>query len=377
MTNMIGAYGDWMASQMVSDPPELSLRRRGWADLDAWRARARQAVIERLLCPGLPEQVTVQVLAQHEQDGLLIEELAWQLPYGPATHALRLRPLEQVGPLPGVLALHCHGGVKYFGYEKIARCGPMHPLMAAHQEQYYSGRAWANELARRGYVVLAPDAFPFASRRVRLTDVPQPLRQGGVDPERDDHEGILRYNEWAAMHESVMAKSLFCAGTTWPGVFLGEDRAALSVLAETPGVDAERLGCCGLSGGGMRTDYLAGLDDRIHCAVSVGLMTTWRDYCLHKSMNHTWMIYIPGVPPLLDFPEILGLRVPLPTLVLNNEQDELFTLPEMRRADAMLGEVYALAGAPEAYRGSFYPGPHKFDAAMQDEAFDWFDRWLS
>ena len=126
----------------------------------------------------------------------------------------------------------------------------------------------------------------------------------------------------------------------------------------------------------MRTDYLAGTDRRITCAVSVGLMSTWRDFCLNKSANHTWMTYIPGIPPLLDFPEILGLRVPQPTLVLFDEQDELFTLPEMHRADDILAEVYARAGAPQAYRGSFHPGPHKFDAAMQEEAFDWFDRWL-
>jgi len=34
------------------------------------------------------------------------------------------------------------------------------------------------------------------------------------------------------------------------------------------------------------------------------------------------------------------------------------------------------AGAAERYRSRFYPGPHKFDRAMQAEAFEWFDRWL-
>ena len=73
---------------------------------------------------------------------------------------------------------------------------------------------------------------------------------------------------------------------------------------------------------------------------------------------------------------ILGLRVPLPTLVLNDADDFLYTLPEMERADRMLAEVYIKAGAEDRYHCSFYPGPHKFDQPMQDEAFDWFDRWL-
>ena len=34
----------------------------------------------------------------------------------------------------------------------------------------------------------------------------------------------------------------------------------------------------GLSGGGLRTVYLAGTDDRIACACCVGMMTTWLDY---------------------------------------------------------------------------------------------------
>jgi dienelactone hydrolase len=377
MLSMIGAFGGWAGSQLVAEPPLLSLRRGDWPNLETWRAQALAALHERLACPALPKQVDVVVHAEHHEDGLLIEELSWQLPYGPATRAVRLRPEGQTGPLPGILGLHCHGGVKYFGHEKITRYGQQHPLMLAHQQQYYSGRAWANEVAKRGYVVLVSDAFPFASRRVRLADVSPELRRGVVDPEWDDSEGIIRYNEWAGVHESVMAKSLFSAGTTWPGVFLAEDRVALDVLAASSGVDASRLGCAGLSGGGMRTNYLAGTDSRIRCAVSVGLMTTWRDYALHKSNNHTWMTYIPNIPQLLDFPEILGLRAPLPTLVLLDEQDDLFTLPEMQRADRILTEVFARAGAPEAYRGSFYPGPHKFDAAMQQEAFDWFDRWLN
>ena len=133
-----------------------------------------------------------------------------------------------------------------------------------------------------------------------------------------------------------MAKSLFCAGTTWPGVFTAEDQRALDYLCSRDDVDPARVGCAGLSGGGLRTVYLAGLDDRIRCACCVGMMTTWRDYLLNKCYTHTWMIYIPGLPLDLDYPEILGLRVPLPTLVLNDNEDQLFTLAEMHRADRIL-----------------------------------------
>ena len=122
--------------------------------------------------------------------------------------------------------------------------------------------------------------------------------------------------------------------------------------------------------------FLAGVDSRVRCAACVGMMTTWRDYLLNKCHTHTWMIYVPLLAPDLDYPEILGLRVPLPTMVLNNLGDSLFTVSEMRRADAILREVYDKAGAGDQYHCSFYPGPHKFDLEMQAEAFAWFDRSL-
>ena len=48
--------------------------------------------------------------------------------------------------------------------------------------------AWANELARRGYVVLVHDTFTFGSRRMRLADVPGNIRNNMVEanPEADD-----------------------------------------------------------------------------------------------------------------------------------------------------------------------------------------------
>ena len=68
--------------------------------------------------------------------------------------------------------------------------------------------------------------------------------------------------------------------------------------------------------------------------------------------------------------------MPLPTLVLNDNDDELYTLPEMKEAEKILQEIYTKAAAGDRFKCSYYPGPHKFDAKMQVEAFDWFDRWL-
>jgi len=374
--NMLGAYGAW-AARLAPDPPSLSFRRPGWESVDAWKRQARQRYRAALIQPdsGPAPEATIQ---HHiEFDGLSIEHLNWQLPYGPPTEALVLKPSGATGKLPGVMGLHDHGGNKYFGLRKITRMSnDPHPAMVRHQDHYYGGVAWANELAKRGYVVLVHDAFTFASRRMRLSDLPAVIKGDLTEVNPESEEEIQRYNAFAANHEHIIAKSLFSAGTTWPGVFTGEDQRALDYLCSRPDVDTSRIGCCGLSGGGLRTVYLTGLDERIRCSCCVGMMTTWRDYLLNKSYTHTWMVYIPGLPNDLDYPEIYGLNLPNPLLVLNNHEDPLFTVPEMERADQILAEVSRKAGVPEHYRAKFYPGPHKFDRDMQAEAFRWFDRWL-
>lgn len=373
--SVLGAYGDWAAA-LAEDPPRLSLRRQETVDLAAWQRRARARVLELLGMPEVGAAPHAEVVARVAHDGLIIEDLRWQLPFGPPTRAYLLRPADASGPLPGVLALHDHGGDKFFGREKIVDPGTRHPLMVAHQEKLYDGRAWANELARRGYVVLVPDVMAFGSRRIRLADVPPRVRRGLPAREPETAEEIRAYNEWASWHEHMVARSLLAAGTTWPGVLLAELRGALEVLCRRPEVDARRVGCAGLSGGGWQTVLLAGMDDRIRCAVVTCMLTTWRDLARNRSYTHTWMLYIPLLARDLDYPELLGLRVPAPALVQCGRRDPLFTLPEMERAVQIMQEVYRRAGAPAHFQGLFYDEGHRFNRSMQEDAFAWLDRWL-
>lgn len=379
--SVIGGYGRWAVDRR-NEPAELSFRHQRWKDAGVWQRVARAKTEELVAEPDLGGRPRVKLIRQYQLHGLHIEEIQWQLPMGQPTKAILLKPRGAHEPLPAVLGLHDHGGNKYFGKRKITNASDtMHPDMVRHQLNYYEGLAWANEVAKRGYVVLVHDAFAFASRRIRFEDMAEiPWGESetrGMSDENPEESGnIQAYNKWASGHESVMAKSLFCAGTTWPGMFLAEDRRALDVLASREDVDAERIGCGGLSGGGLRTVYLGGLDARIKCAVCVGFMSTWSDFLLNKSYTHTWMTYTPLLSKYLDFPEILGLRVPLPTMTLNSTEDQLYTLPEMKKADQILKDVFTKAGAADKYHGGFYPGEHKFDKRMQKDAFDWFDRWL-
>ncbi|MCE5272111.1 hypothetical protein LLH00_12615, partial [bacterium] len=241
--SLIGAYGDWAASLLGEGPGTLSFRRPEFTDLKAWRERAHGRTLERMAVPEIGPAPEVKVNRKYTFDGLEIEELSWQLPYGRPSEAYLLKPAGATGKLPGILALHDHGGWKYFGKRKITKTSAeQHPMIVEHQKADYGGRAWANEVARRGYVVLVHDTFPFASRRVLLRDVPEVIRRGLTDDNPEEPKNVEAYNNWASDHESIMAKSLFCAGTTWPGVYFAEDRVALDILCARPEVDPERVG---------------------------------------------------------------------------------------------------------------------------------------
>ncbi|MEJ7682349.1 MAG: hypothetical protein WKG06_31765 [Segetibacter sp.] len=87
----------------------------------SWKKAAKQRLTERLAIPDIGGMPEVNVNKQYSYDGLHIEEISWQLPYGRPTEAILLKPLNAKRKLPGILAFHDHGGNKYFGCRKITK----------------------------------------------------------------------------------------------------------------------------------------------------------------------------------------------------------------------------------------------------------------
>ena len=354
----------------------------------AWRSRdlfplappgpaTRQAVRDALaFSPGPAEPRDVRVERRWACDGVAGEEISWSVGYGPRTFAWLLRP-EGAGdtPLPGVVALHDHGGFKFFGKEKIADGpDPAHGVLGPFRQSCYGGRAWANELARGGFAVLVPDAFLWGSRRFPLDAMSPEERAGGGGPaqgDEDSPEAIAAYNAAAGRHEHTVEKYCRVLGTTLSGIISYEDRVAVSYLAGRPDVRSERIGCVGLSGGGLRAGLLQGTCDRIRAAVVVGMMSTYEDLLDHNVVSHTWMLYPGDWSRRGDWPDLVACRAPSPLLVQYDLQDQLFTEEGMRAADRRLAAHYESVGAANHYAGQFYPGFHKFDVEMQEAAFAW------
>ena len=88
-----------------------------------------------------------------------------------------LIPKGLTGPAPAVVALHDHGGMYFWGKEKIVEVPDEHPVLAEFKQTAYAGKSIASELARRGYVVIVIDMFYWGERRMLLDDDPADWRE--------------------------------------------------------------------------------------------------------------------------------------------------------------------------------------------------------
>jgi dienelactone hydrolase len=324
-----------------------------------------------------------QLERRFERGGLVGEEISWSVGYGPRTSAFVLKPAGAEGPLPGVVALHGHDGFKFFGKEKIAD-GPDEPAPVVQRlrEQMYGGRAFANALAKRGFVVLAHDAFLWGSRRFPFEDMPERTRQvaaatrGSWERSGEFPPEVALYNAAAFYHEHLVEKYCVLLGATLAGVVASEDRKALSYLQARPDVAPGGVGCVGLSGGGCRAALLQASCDRVAAAVVVGMMSTYEQLLDRNVDGHTWMFFPSGWARHGDWPDLAACRAPSPLMVQYDRDDHLFPLEGMRVAHERIADHYRNVGAAEAYEGRFYDGPHKFDTRMQEEAFAWTEEKL-
>lgn len=347
--------------------------------------------------PAVTPDLAYAVHSESEHDGVITSRLQWQLGFGPRTSAWFVRPAGAAESLPGLLALHCHGGIKAYGAARLvslpAGLNDSHDMNNPDggapsggkpgsapgsaslalppldiRAKLYGGRALATWLAQQGFAVLAHDTFMWGSRHFEFDPLPWRTanavsgqnalwREAGVVPSATE-----QYNAAAAAHEETVAKAATLIGTSVAGTVAHDDLAALGILASLPGVDMDRLGCLGFSGGGGRAMVLGALSPLIRSYVVTCMMTTFGSLLPSHLDAHSWLLHTPGLVKLGDWPD-LAARSNATILVQYGLADQLF--PEQGMRDA---HHHLLENLPARYTGSFWQEPHVFTPAMQDEA---------
>ena len=238
------------------------------------------------------------------------------------------------GPHPAVLCIHQHNREYHLGKSEPAG-------LSGNPEQFY-----ALELAKRGYVTLAPDALGFEER--------QHASLRGVDGER--MEGTRRLVEGSCLQAKML----------W------DLTRALDYLLTRREVDARRIGCLGHSLGGQETLFLSATDRRIAVAVSSCGFSSYRS-TFDAAILHNFALYVPGILRYGDLDRVLGLVAPRPFLVMAGSNDPLFPLEGVQATVREARRAYGKAR--DRLRLEVFPSGHGFTAPMREAAYAWFDRW--
>jgi len=356
--------------------PKLSFLQSGMVDLQKWQSAARLMASNHLRYSPPTLGLDPKIEETVERDGVIREKLQFRSARDVSVSAYLLRPVKQSGKLPAVVALHDHGNYFVHGKEKIVSVDDEPPHLQAYKRSGYGGRSYATELARRNYVVMVIDAFYFGERRIDLKDVSPSAAQMLLSVVPPRGSAIHRANEEYGLFEEVVARHLFAIGTTWMGLMVHDDRRSIDYLLTRPEVNPDKIGCIGNSMGGMRANWLFGTDPRIKAAVTVGWMTNWR-YLLEKHISlHSWAHFVPGVAEWLEMSDLVSIGIPGALFVQQCTADPLFPLHGMQETCRQIEASYAKADLRERFWYRFYDVPHEFNERMQEDAFDWLDRWL-
>ncbi|MFD0710975.1 dienelactone hydrolase family protein [Paenibacillus sp. GCM10027626] len=380
LKNDISNFYTFLTTYSGKQKKQLSLLSDSWADFEQWRTMAKAHIFELLNYFPEPAPLDAKVLNVIEKNEFIQEEIEFNTAKNVRVKGTLLIPKGNGETFPAIIGIHDHGGFYYLGREKIIAQEEESDILKNFKKTYYGGRSWANEMVRKGYIVLSIDGFYFGSRKLdinHLTDETLescPYKLNGLAPGTEEY--IHTYNKMCGYFEALLVKHIFISGTTWPGILFHDDRACVDYLYTRKEVDIKRIGCCGLSIGGFRAAHLAALDSRISCTVVAGWMTSYHSLQWNRLRDHTYMIYIPNLTASLDLPDVVSLAAPNPLFIQQCSKDHLFHLDGMYEANSQIEKIYQRLGHSEKFKSQFYNNPHEFNLQMQEDAFSWFDQWM-
>jgi dienelactone hydrolase len=197
-------------------------------------------------------------------------------------------------------------------------------------------RDFGLECMRRGQAALCIEQRSFGERRERV--------QSSIS----DH----------GCHDATMQALLL--GKTLIGERVFDVDRGIDYLTERGDADLAKIGVMGNSGGATTTLFAAALLPRVAFAMPSCYVCTFRDSIM--AVHHCADNYIPGLLPVAEMADILGLFAPKPLVVVAGETDDIFPIHGVMAADAQLKKIYKAAGAAGNYRLVIGKGGHRFYA---------------
>jgi len=242
-----------------------------------WRDNLKKAFIKQL--GGFPDEraeLNPRIVEEKDLGDYIRQRVVYTVMGGLDSIAYVLIPRNAGEKLPAVVACHGHGygskeivGLKFDGSAQTD--GP------TYQKNF------ALELVKRGFFVIVPELLGFGDRTLE------------ADGDKA-HTG-----QSSCYHIST---NLLMYGKTMAGMRVYEVMRTIDYLFTRSEVDTDRIGCMGISGGGLVCSFASAVDERIKVSVVSGFVNTFKDSIM--SIYHCIDNFIPGIIKYAEMPDIVG-----------------------------------------------------------------------
>jgi dienelactone hydrolase len=313
-----------------SAPLKLTFKASNRKDAEAWQKKLRARVVD--LLGGFPHEHTPlqsEILEKRDFPNYTREKFVFYSRPGVAVLGYLLLPKKAAKPAPTVVCIAGHGrgvddivGIDLFGKDRTDRDGYQHDF--------------AIQAAEHGLAALAIEPMAFGCRRDPVTV----------------KKGI------GAVSCQPAAGAALLLGETMIGWRAWDVMRAIDWIETRPDLDAHRVGCMGISGGGTCTLFTTALEPRIKAAMVSGYLNTFRD-CI-MSVSHCIDNYVPGILNWAEMYDIAGLIAPRPLFAESGDKDPIFPLPGSNESFSRVKKMYEVFGVAERVQHEIFSGPHEF-----------------
>ncbi|MCL4691927.1 MAG: alpha/beta fold hydrolase [Candidatus Hydrogenedentes bacterium] len=307
--------------------------------IETWEIR-RQDIIENFQrvagpMPDASQQVPLDLRVEEETEfpGFIRKKITFAVEPGDRQPAYLLVPKGLNAAAPAMLCLH---PTSPFGKGMVVGLGDK------------PNRNYAEELAQRGYVTLAPDY-----------------------PGYGDYTDIDVY-------------AMGYASATMKGIW--NHLRCVDLLQSLPEVDGNRIGCIGHSLGGHNTLFAGMFDPRIKVMVTSCGFNRFAKYYGGDLTGWSHKGYMPRIAEMygtdpaqmpFDFPEILGALAPRPVFINAPLGDENFEVSGVRDCVDAAKPVYALFDAVNHLQAVHPDCGHDFPPEIRERAYAFIDGALN
>ena len=257
------------------------------------------------------------------------EKIVFDSRPGVSVLAYVLLPAGATTPVPAMICVPGHGrgvddivGIDEQGRDRTDKSGYQHDF--------------AIQVAEAGLAAVAIEPMAFGCRR-DPANARRGLSQKACEP---------------------VAGGALMVGQTLIGWRVWDIMRTIDYIATRNDLDAARVGCMGISGGGTATLFATALEPRLRVAMVSGYLNTFRDSI--GSLAHCVDNYVPGILGWAEMHDVAGLIAPRPLFVESGEQDRIFPVVASVESFRAVREIYKVFGAENLIDQEVFPDDHTF-----------------